>query len=315
MKNHTAYLITILGASFWGLTGLFVESLYAQGFTAWEIVAIRLTSASVILFILMILFSRRHLYIRLKHIPHFIGLGVVSIVIFNWCYFTVMNQTSLSIAVVLLYTSPVFVAVLSKVFFKEPITQNKVISLIFTLVGCALAIRLIPLGNTSIPLISIFLGLLSAFFCALYSIIGKSVSAHYSFLTITAYSLFTGSIFIFPTSGLWNKGEAFQSADVWINIFGIVIISTILAYTFYTFGLAHIESSKAAILGAMEPIVAVLVGVLIFGDSLSLLQIAGIALVIASAFLTVFYSRRAIQIKGGRFKWGKIISNTVKKKM
>ncbi|WP_101842750.1 DMT family transporter [Halobacillus sp. Marseille-P3879] len=298
MKN--AYLITILGASFWGLTGLFVESLYGHGFTAWEIVTIRLTSATLILLLLMGLFLRKHLRIQLKHIPHFIGLGVVSIVIFNWCYFTVMEQSSLSIAVVLLYTSPVFVAILSKLIFKEQITRRKITSIILTIVGCSLAIKLLPLNSGFIPITSILLGLLSAFFCALYSVIGKLISWQYNFLTITVYALLMGSLFIFPTSGIWKKTEAFQSLDVWLNIFGIAVISTILAYTLYTFGLSYIESSKAAILGAMEPIVAILVGVLIFGDSLSLLQIVGMMLVITSTFLTVFHRQRKIRIKNGK---------------
>lgn len=314
MKSYVAYFITILGASFWGLTGLFVEALYTNGFTAWEIVTIRLSSSTFILIVLLSIFSRKHLYIRLKHLPYFIGLGVVSIVIFNWCYFTVMEQTSLSIAVVLLYTSPVFVTLLSRIIFKEKITRKKTVSLILTIVGCALAIKLIPLGNVSIPVVSIFLGLLSAFFCATYSIIGKFISWHYNFLTITVYALLMGSLFILPTSGLWKKTEAFQSVDVWINIFGVAILSTILAYTLYTFGLAYIESSKAAILGAMEPIVAVLVGVLVFADSLNFLQIIGIFLVIASAFLTVFHRQRKVRAKGGKFNWRKPANGAIPKK-
>ncbi len=103
-----------------------------------------------------------------------------------------------------------------------------------------------------------------------------------------------GSLFIFPTSGVWKKVNAFESVDVWLNIFGVAIISTILAYILYTLGLTYIESSKAAILGAMEPIVAVFVGVLIFGDALNFLQIIGIMLVITSSFLTVIYKKRKI---------------------
>ncbi|WP_163538576.1 EamA family transporter [Gracilibacillus sp. YIM 98692] len=297
MKNYFAYLITILGASFWGLTGLFVESLYNHGFTAWEIVAARLTSSTIILVVFMSLIARQYLRIHIKHIPHFIGLGFVSIVIFNWCYFTVMEQTSLSIAVVLLYTAPVFVATLSKFIFKEQINRTKILSLILTFIGCSLAIQLIPIGNVTIPFISIILGLLSAFFCALYSIIGKFVSWYYHPLTITVYALMMGSLFILPTSGLWNKTAAFHSFDVWLNLFGIAVISTILAYTLYTFGLAYIESSKAAILGAMEPIVAVLVGVLIFGDALNVLQAIGIIFVINSSFLTVFQKNNKKTVK------------------
>jgi drug/metabolite transporter (DMT)-like permease len=294
MKNYLAYFVTLIGASFWGLTGLFVDGLYNEGFTAWEIVAIRLTVSTIILMPLIAILAPRKLRIQWKHIPHFIGLGVCSIVFFNWCYFTVMKQTSLSIAVVLLYTAPVFVTILSKYFFQETITNRKITSLVLTIFGCSLAIQLIPIGNMQIPFISIVLGLLSAFFCGLYSIIGKQVSRHYNFLTTTVYALSMGSIFILPTSKLWEKTEAFQSAEVWLNIGGIVIISTIGAYTLYTFGLTRIESSKAAILGAMEPIIAVLIGVIIFNDNLQFLQVIGIILVISAAFLTVYHKRRKI---------------------
>ncbi|SER61369.1 Threonine/homoserine efflux transporter RhtA [Gracilibacillus ureilyticus] len=294
MKNYLAYFMTIAGASFWGLTGLFVEGLYQYGFSAWEVVALRLTTSALILVLLLGLFAPKFLKINIKHLPHFIGLGVLGIVIFNWCYFTVIDQTSLSIAVVLLYTSPVFVAILSHILFNEKITTRKSVSLVFTLFGCALAIQLIPGGNAGIPFQSVILGLLSAFFCALYSIIGKVVSHHYNFLTITVYALMMGSIFIFPVSGIWGKFEVMQKMEVAGNIIGVSIVSTIFAYLLYTCGLVYIESSKAAILGAMEPIVAVLVGVLVFKDTLTMLQLCGIILVISSTFIIVFQRKRKV---------------------
>ncbi|SES93327.1 Threonine/homoserine efflux transporter RhtA [Oceanobacillus limi] len=305
MKQSIAYFVTILGASFWGLTGLFVESLYHFGFTPWEVVAIRLTSATIILIPIISIFSPKHLKVKIKHLPHFFGLGVGSIVLFNWLYFTVMEQTSMSIAVVLLYTSPIFVSILSKLFFNEVITGKKVMALIMTLIGCSFVIKLFPIGDATVSLSSILLGLLSAFFCGLYSIIGKSVSKYYNFLTITTYTLLTGSLFIFPTSRLWEKAAILQQVDVWLNVAGVAIISTILAYILYTFGLSYIESSKAAILGSVEPIIAILIGVILFGDSLTPWQIAGIVMVISSAFITVYHKKRKIKIRGGKLNWRK----------
>ncbi|WP_058307218.1 EamA family transporter [Gracilibacillus massiliensis] len=83
MKNYLAYLFTVIGASFWGLTGLFVEAFYAQGFSAWEIVAIRLSASSIILVSTLLFLAPKQLIIKLKHIPHFFGLGVLGIVFFN----------------------------------------------------------------------------------------------------------------------------------------------------------------------------------------------------------------------------------------
>ncbi|MBB6452331.1 drug/metabolite transporter (DMT)-like permease [Salirhabdus euzebyi] len=304
MKSYTAYFLTILGASFWGLTGLFVEALYRYGFTPWEVVTLRLTTATLLLFLFLIFFSPKHLKIKGKHIPHFFGLGVLSIVLFNWCYFKVMEQTSIPVAVVLLYTSPIFVTILSRITFQETITKKKVVALVLTIVGCSFVIGLIPFGGTNIPFVSIILGLLSAFFCAIYSIIGKFVTVYYHFLTITIYTLLAGTIFIFPTSQIWKKTDLIFTFDVLLNIGGVAVISTIFAYTLYTFGLAYIESSKASILASMEPIVAVLIGVFVFGDRLTSIQLLGIFLVIFSAFITVFHRKRKIKRK---LKWKKAL--------
>ncbi|GAB2547614.1 DMT family transporter [Gracilibacillus alcaliphilus] len=294
MRSYVAYIITILGASLWGLTGLFVDGLYNNRFTAWEIVALRLTFSSSILFVGIILTKPRLLRIKKRHIPHFIGIGIMGIVFFNWCYFTVMKQSSLSIAVVLLYTMPIFVTVLSRFFFGEQITLRKLVSLLMTVTGCSLAIQLFPIGSISIPISSIVLGFLSALFCGLYSIIGKEISKHYHYITITFYALLMGSLFILPLSGLWQKTEAFQSVSVWLNISGIVVLSTLGAYILYTYGLVRIESSKAAILGVMEPIIAVLIGVVIFQNQLTFFQVTGILLVLAAAFVTVLQPRRLV---------------------
>ncbi|MBB5172537.1 DMT family transporter [Texcoconibacillus texcoconensis] len=300
MNQYVAYYITMIGASFWGLTGLFVQSLYDFGFSAWDIVAIRMTGASLILFTFLFLFSRKSLRIHRKHLLHFFGLGVVSITFFNWCYFVLMDRTSLSIAVVLLYTSPIFVMLLSRIFYGEMITRQKMLALTLTVVGCALAVQFLPFGGSSISWIDLLLGLASGFFCALYSVIGKQVSQHYSVLTITSYSLFAGTLVLFPTSQLWDDASRFLISEVWIYILGVIVVSTIFAYVLYTYGLSQIESSRAAILSTMEPIVAVLVGVFVFDDVLTFLQWLGVVLVIFSAFVTVFSKehRRVKRISG-----------------
>src|SRR6056297_2059060 len=100
-KNDSlAYLFILLGASFWGVTGLFVQNLYQFSFTPWQVVAIRLTISSLILIVILSLLGRRYLKIQLKHLPYFIGLGVISIALFNWCYFEVIERESLSVAVI-----------------------------------------------------------------------------------------------------------------------------------------------------------------------------------------------------------------------
>lgn len=105
------------GASLWGLIAFFVKGLTSLGFSAMEIVTLRVVFASIILVIIGIAASRPQMKISLRDIHLFAGTGILSIVFFNWCYFTAINQLTISIAVILLYTSPAFVALLSFFFF------------------------------------------------------------------------------------------------------------------------------------------------------------------------------------------------------
>ncbi|WP_232824027.1 MULTISPECIES: DMT family transporter [Paraliobacillus] len=291
MNHYFAYGLVILGASFWGLTGLFVENLYTFSFTPWQVVTVRLSISSLILFIILASIARSYLKIRMKDLPYFIALGVVSMALFNWCYFEVIERSTLSVAVIFIYTSPAFTAIIARFLFKEKLPLQKIIAVLLTILGCGLVIQFLPIGHFSLTTTTIVLGLLSGLCCSSYSIIGKSASRIYHPLTITVYSMICGSIFMIPTSRIWTQKEAFIMKEVWLNILGISIISTIFAYILFTIGLSYVESSKASILSSFELVVAVLIGLLLLDEMLSSWQVFGFILVFLSLFLTVFSFR------------------------
>lgn len=290
MKQSTAYLFAVAGASFWGFTGLFVQNMYRYNIEPDQVVALRMAGSALILFLAVALVRPYLLKIRWYDLPHFIGLGVGSIALFNWCYFTVMNEASLSIAVVLLYTSPVFVALISRFVFKEKITMNKLAAILLTIAGCALVAGLLPGGAGGMSLSILMIGLLSGLCCGLYSILGKFVTPKYHSITITAYTMLTGGVVMIPFSGLLANEEAIQEPMMWMYGLGGILLSTIAAYILFTIGLKYIESGKAAILSTVEPMVAIVIGVFAFGDRLSSWQGLGIVLIFSAVVLSI-YSR------------------------
>ncbi|MFP7414415.1 DMT family transporter [Priestia filamentosa] len=285
LSNLRVYIITIAGAACWGLIGLFIAPLYARGFTAWDVVAIRGIFTFVILFLLMVVFYRDQLRTRLIDHVFFAGAGIFSIALFNFFYFEVFSQSSLSLAVTLLYTGPLFVTILSRLFFKEPLTIRKGWALVLAVTGCAFVVGLLPFGQGSIPMKTLVMGILSGFCYALYSIFSKPITKRYSALTITTYTFFYTSIFMLLTSDIIRKTDQFQSADVWVAALLLALVATVAGFAFYTSGLKHLEASKASILATIEPIIAVLTGVLFLGEQLGGWQVLGIALVLYSAIL------------------------------
>ncbi|WP_246476529.1 DMT family transporter [Salicibibacter cibi] len=299
MSKTKAYLCALSGAAAWGLIGIFVAPLYVRGFTAWDVVAIRAVLSFAFLFLLMLLFFRPQLRTRFRDHLFFAGAGILSMVFFNYFYFEVFAQSSLSLAVTLLYTGPLFVTVLSRLFFKEPFTSRKMFALVLAIVGCAFVVGLLPFWEAQVPFHVFVMGILSGFCFALYSIFGKAVADRYSAVTISTYTFFYAGIFMVLTGDAWGKLDAFIYPDVWISALLLTIVSTVLGYLLYTTGLKHIEASNASILGTVEPIVAVITGVLFLGDYLMFWQVIGIALVLYSAILVTRNSHKISKRKAG----------------
>lgn len=283
-----AYVYVFLGAALWGIIGLFVDELSQAGFSSLQIVTLRVVSASVMLTLFVAGKNSDLLKIEIRDSFSFIGTGIFSIVFFNWCYFTAIEEVSLSIAVILLYTGPAFVVILSRIFFNEPMTTRKIGALLITLLGCTLVIQVLPIGANHISWHGILVGLGSGFGYALYSIFGKHALKKYHPLTVITYTFVFASVVMLPTSGLTISGSDLQSTHVWLQILGLGFFPTALAYFLYTTGLSLVESGRASIAATVEPVVATLVGVLIFNEILTSYQIIGILLVLAAVILVQF---------------------------
>ena len=129
------------------------------------------------------------------------------------------------------------------------------------------------------------LGLGAGFFYALYSIFGRYALAHYDSMTVTVWTfLFAGpaSLVLLRTA---EMAAVFSTPRNWLLAAGLVVFSTVLPYIFYTAGLAKVESGRASIVASLEPVVASLAGVLIFGEPMTVLTAAGIACVLAGVYI------------------------------
>jgi drug/metabolite transporter (DMT)-like permease len=283
--NRWAYVLIGSGAALWGLIALFVEGLYEYGFTPLQVVALRVVIAACLLILVILIKNPALLRIDWRDSFYFVGTGVFSIVFFNWCLFTAIQETSITVAAILLYTAPAIVTLLSRFLFKESLTTRKIVALLMTLIGCVCVIGIIPGGTSAVSLFGVIVGLGSGLGYALYSIFGKYALEKYSSMTVTLYTFIFAAVAIVPFSGLWSEGDVLLQEEVVLNTIGIGFFSTVLAYLLYTFGLKYVESSRASITATIEPVVAALIGVFVFREPLGGWQIAGILLVLSAVMI------------------------------
>lgn len=189
--------------------------------------------------------------IRLRDLWYFIGTGIISLALFNWCYFTTIELSQASIAVVLLYTSPIFIMVLSAIFFRERINRRKVMALVMTFLGCVLVAGLLGGTYTLTPKV-LLLGLGSGLFYGLYSIFGSVALRRYDTLTVTAYTFLFASLGTLPMCGVGSMVEKLAAQPVGILWYlGISVLCTVAPYLLYTWGLSRMSNGQAAILATI----------------------------------------------------------------
>ena len=275
----------ILAGITWGVINIFVKTLAAAGFDSLQIAGIRMTVAAVLFTIVILIKDRGLLRIRLKDLWMFIGTGIISVVLFNTCYFYTMIHGQASVAVVLLYTSPIFIMIMSAIIFKEAITAKKIAALILTFCGCVLVAGLIGGGYHMKPFV-ILTGVASGLFYALYTIFGRFALEKYDTATLTVYTFIFAFIGSIPL-GKFRGSAAIIRSDPSLIFWclGIGIISTILPYFLYSWGLKRMESGKAAILVAIEPVVGAVIGMTVFHESHNAVKIIGICLIIGAIIL------------------------------
>jgi len=196
-----------------------------------------------------------------------------------------MQYMSLSAAAVLLYTSPAFVILMSGPLFKEKITLTKLAAVVIAFLGCAF---LSGLGEGELVFSpkGLVFGILSGFGYALYSIFGRfALNRGYGSLTVNVYSTLLAGLGSAIIDGFAAYPIMFSSLHIGVFCVLAGVITCFLPYFLYIYGLNGMENGRAAVIASIEPVVATLVGILIFGEAISFFGLLGIALVLTAIAL------------------------------
>ena len=283
MRQARFTLSVIAAGVLWGIISIFIKGLNGGNLSPVQILQLRAIIASVLMAPCLFIIDKKLLCFELKDIWMFIGTGVISLTFFSLCYFQTIIESGASVAVILLYTSPIFVILFSLALFKEKVTAVKFTALIMTFVGCILVSGLGRDGG-GITAKGFIVGLGSGLGYALYSIFSRYALKKYHVLTITFYTFLFSGITIIPFSGL-EMSSIISQPQLLLYGVGIAMFCTVLPYLFYTFGMTKLETGKAAILVTVEPLVGTLVGCCLYGEPMTIVKAFGILLTFGAVIL------------------------------
>ena len=251
----------------WGTIGIQVKTLLNYQLSVQAIVLWRMIFAVLILFPFIFFTKREILKVDLRGIAYFSLIGICSQFFFNVLYFSAIQKTTIATAVTLLYTAPIFIAVMARIFYKELFTPFKTVALLLCIGGCFFAATGGSMDTLKLNLPGVLMGVGAGFAFALLTIITKAIINDYYQLTIIAYSIGFGLLFYLPFSRPLDIFQMDLAFKAWLLLGTIGLIATVIAYGLYITGLSYgIEASKAGIVSTLEVVVSVVLSYLIFKE-------------------------------------------------
>jgi len=284
MKTKSFIYIIIAGL-LWGTSGIFVHYLAPYGITSLQMTAVRGTVSFICIAAYLLICNRRLFKTKLKELLLFAAIGV-TLFLTAFLYYSSMQMTSISTAVILMYAAPIYVMVFSVLFMGEKFSKIKLVSLVLMMLGCCLVSGII--GGLKFDLVGIILGLLSGVSYATYNIITKIASERKnSPLTITVYGFMFMAIIALSISkpaGIITAAAVKPSVVVPLMI-GLGVATFVTPYFLYTLAMRDLPAGTASALGIVEPMAATVYSIILFNEELTVFSAVGIVLILGAVLL------------------------------
>ncbi len=268
----------IAAAVMWGFVGILAKMI--SGMSAQSIIFYRVAFAFIIFFIILLISGNMKI-IRLSDKKIYLVLFGIFQALTMLMYFVSILKGSVSVAVLLLYTAPAYVTVLSPLLLKESSTRKGIIALFLSIAGIIFIVN--PGKIDFSRSLGIMAGILSGIAYALQIITSKRAGSTYSGYTQAFWSFIIAALIFLPV----GVAPAEVVFDNMVFLILLAIFPTILSVSLYFNGLKKVRAQSASILGLIEPVSAVILAILILGEKISALEIIGGVFILAGAALVM----------------------------
>ena len=280
--KRKALIYIILAGILWGTSGIFVHYLTPLGFTSFQMTAVRATVSLISIFLYAVIRDRALLKAKPKDMILFAAIGI-SLYLTAACYYLSMQLASVSTAVVLMYSAPIYVSVFSVIFMKDKLSVSKLVAIALLLIGCCLVAGIV--GGLKLDTVGLLVGAASGISYAAYNILTKiSLKRGANAVTVTLYGfLFMALISLIGLEPVSLAERVSASPEVAIPLLLLLGICTfVLPYFLYTLAMRSFPVGVATALGTVEPMAATLFSVIIFGERLTVFSAFGIILILSA---------------------------------
>lgn len=284
-------LAVLLATACWGTSGIFVKLVAASSdITPLALAFWRDLSTFIVLLVGVGLLRPAWLRVRRRDLAWMVALGA-SLGIFHvfWNLGVLLNGAA--VATVQQAAMPAIVAVAAWLIWHESLTWNKIVAIILTFVGTVLVSGLDVLGQAELTLTGLLAGLGIPFSYAGWNLFGKKVRQRYGPLTLMTYGFAFGALALLPFQFFTPQPWPVPPVS-WLWFAGLILVSTILAFSAYTFALGRLPASVATILAMTEIPIVALYAYFLLDEQMTGEQVLGAVLVVGGVLLLSWPGRR-----------------------
>jgi len=281
------YSLACIAAATYGLNPLFALPLYTAGMNPDSVLFLRYLFAIPMIGI-MIVMRGQSFRITVRELGSLVLMGVL-MAFSSLALFMSYNYMDAGLASTILFVYPIMVALIMSIFFKEKMTGEIGLCIVLAVTGIAL-LQNNTGGTENASIVGTLLSIGSGLSYAIYIVcVNKTRLRDVATLTVTFYVLVFGltvfggrlameSDFVLPSSRQWY---------LWGCVIALALFPTAISFICTTSAIHIIGSTSTAILGALEPVTAVVVGVAVFGESLTAMNVIGLVAIIVAVSVVV----------------------------
>lgn len=280
------YVCALVSAVTYGLIPLFILPLKAMHFSMDVTLFYRFFISAGIMLILL-RYKKEHLKSTPKEMGIFLVLGILFSLSSDFL-FLAYDYLSAGIASTILFVFPVMVALILAVFFKEKISTVMLLSMVITLAGVYL---LSGASAAGVNFVGLGLSLGSALAYAIYMVTVNKSNIKASGVKITFYSLLFSSLYYMAKSLVAKESLVIPDLHILLHISLFGLITSVISITTLVYAIGYIGSTPTAILGALEPVVAVTISVTLFAEKLTYALLIGGVLILTGVLVSIVFSK------------------------
>jgi drug/metabolite transporter (DMT)-like permease len=250
------------------------------------------TTFTVLVFgpLLLLRFGRRIFNINRTDLILCALVGTLGVACSNFFYYLAVQKSTVSLAITVQYTAPLWVLIYMVARGRERATTRKTVSALMAMIGTALAIGVFQAG-VKFGMIAVGAALLASFGYAFYNIAAQALVTRNHQFTVMFYMLLGAAILWTAINPPWKVIAQDFSGRQWAFLFAFACLSMVLPYMLYMSGLKHLDPTRAVITSCLEPVFAILFAVLFVNETLRALQVAGIVAVLVATVMVQMQPR------------------------